>query len=96
MTYPFSHLPTLREFVDRVISDYGGKQLLPDGSLSGPRGKARIEVLVRAGKGRKKKIAIMPALGESEVLTPHVLRSLCKQLGIRPEDFDMILDVSNH
>lgn len=91
MAYPFAPLPSLDDFIDRVTSTaYGSKINTTD--VSGPRGRIKIEVLTRKIGNGKQRIAVIPDLKGSDILTPHVLRSLCVQLDIPPKDFGLDLD----
>ena len=92
MAYPFAPMPTLGEFITRITSEYKGEIITPDGALSGPKGKTEVKVLVRNDEKGGKKIAVIPDLNENEVLIPHVLRSLCIQLGVPLKDFGLTLD----
>ena len=90
MAYPFVKLPSLEDFRATVLSvKYGAE--LETIRMSGPRGKTDVEVLVRQIGNDKKRIAVIPDIKSSETLTPHVLRSLCIQLGIDPADFGLDL-----
>lgn len=91
MAYPFIPLPSLSEFITRVIStEYNAR--VETINTSGPRGDAEIKVLVRKGKKRKQRLAVIPDLKDNDILTPHVLRSMCVQLDIAPRDFGLHLD----
>lgn len=89
MAYPFIQMPTLGEFVARVISEYQAQ--IKEIDISGPRGPVKVRVLIRTGKDTKTKIAVIPDLKDGEYLIPTVLRSLCTQLDIPPKDFGLYL-----
>ena len=84
-------MPTLGEFIERITSAYGAKIINING-ISGPRGKAEVKSLVRMGKDRKNKIAVIPDLKDDDILVPGALRSLCVQLGLPLKDFGFPLD----
>lgn len=90
MAYPFIPLPSLSDFISRVTSEY--KAQIEKTDMNGPRGDTEIKALVRKGKKGKQRLAIIPDLKDSDILTPHVLRSLCIQLDIAPKDFGLHLD----
>jgi hypothetical protein len=90
MAYPFTKFPSLDEFIGRATSpEYHAKT----GSvkMTGPRGKVEIRVLIRKLQ-KTKKLAVIPDIKGDDILTPHVLRSLCVQLDIPPSDFGLTLD----
>ncbi len=91
MAYPFIPLPSLSDFIARVTStEYEAR--IETVNMSGPRGETEIKVLVRNGKKGKQRLAVIPDLKQNDILTPHVLRSMCVQLDIPPKDFGMHLD----
>jgi hypothetical protein len=91
MAYPFIPLPSLNDFITRVISTKY-KARIETVNMSGPRGNVEIKVLVRKGKKGKQRLAVIPDLKENDILTPHVLSSMCAQLDIAPRDFGLHLD----
>lgn len=62
----------------------------PHSSCSAPRGSARITVLRR--KISSAGFATILDIDPDEELTPTLLRSLCVQLGVPPEDFSLQSD----
>lgn len=84
-------MPSLREFIDRAISEYGAEKREPGEPLVGPRGQAKATYLIRQINGDDPKFAVIPDMKDEEILVPDTLRSLCKQLGIPLEDFGLIL-----
>lgn len=68
MAYPFTPMPSLGEFIVTVTSDTYGAQVETI-SMSGPRGDVEIKILVRRGKRGKPKIAVIPDIKDSDVLT---------------------------
>ena len=92
MAYPFTQMPTFGEFIARITDEHKAKIRKINSTLSGPRGKAKIEFLMRTGKDGEIKVAIIPNLREDEHLTPSVLRSLCAQLDVPYTDFGLTLN----
>ena len=91
MAYPFAPMPSLGEFIDRVIAEYGVEIKEPEGPLIGPRGQAKAVYLFRKMDGENPRFAIIPDLRNDEMLVPDTLRSLCRQLGVPLEDFGLTL-----
>ena len=60
--------------------------------LVGPRGLVTARALVRSADGGPPAIAVLPAVGESDVLAPSALRSICARLGFDPAEFGFGLD----
>jgi len=84
--YPWSL--TLRQLLDKIERDYGGE--ISSFFVLGSRGSARITVLRR--KVSTDRLATILDLDPDEELSPTLLRSLCIQLGIPPEDFGLAPD----
>jgi hypothetical protein len=82
-------MPSLGDFIITATSKYGAKAETM--KMSGPRGNVNVESLVRRSGRSKPKIAVIPDIKPTDVLTPHVLRSLCTQLGIPLSDFGLDL-----
>jgi hypothetical protein len=70
-------MPSLREFIDHAVA-HGCKYFDFQGAIIGPRG----EVKIRCLKGNRNIIAPLPDMGDNDVLTPTVLRSLCNRLAL--------------
>jgi len=91
MAYPFTPMPSLGDFIESLLSNKY-RVHIETIEMSGPRGKVGIEALVRKGKKGKKKLAVIPDFKKDDILTPHVLRSLCVQLDIPPKDCGLHLN----
>lgn len=76
---------TLRQLLDRIERDYAGE--ISSFFVLGSRGSARITILRR--KVSSVGLATILDIDPDEDLTPTVLRSLCIQLGVPPEDFGL-------
>jgi hypothetical protein len=76
----------LGDFMDRVCANYGGSILEPKaGSLAGT---SALRHIVRTDGAGKRWIAPIQSGVDSETLvTDDVIRSMCNQLGIDPNDF---------
>jgi len=86
MPYPMAPMPTLGDFVQRAVHDYQARLVTAKDAPVGPRGPTQIRYLVRGTN-----FAVLPEFGDTTVLTPDVLRSLCVQLGIDQADFGLHL-----
>lgn len=86
MPDPLEQLPTLGEFVERAMRQYGAVPKVTEVSVTGPRGEVRFKYLEREHQGEKL-IAPLPDIQEHEFLAPSVLRQLCARLNIPPGDF---------
>ena len=91
MPYPFGLTITLEKFIARVTSEYNAELKNTDGILTGPHGQEKIQILIKKEKNGKKRIAVVPNLKVDEYLVTTVLRSLCQQLHIPPQDFGLYL-----
>jgi hypothetical protein len=78
---------TLRQFVDRVRRDYGITIRTFGYPMIGPRGPIYYTYLER--EDLTGAFALMLEIDEDDPLTPTLLRSLCHQLGLPPEDFHL-------
>lgn len=76
---------TLRQFVDAVRRDYGISLRTFGFPMIGPRGPIYYTYLER--DDLTETFALMTEVGEDDLLTPSLLRSLCHQLGLPSEDF---------
>ena len=81
-------MPTLGEFVKRAKQEFGATERSV--TLGGGRGPSTIQVLER--RGSDVNYVPIPTLPSGAILTPTVLRSLCRQLGIPPSEFGLTLD----
>lgn len=90
MAYPFAQMPTLGQFVRRACSDYGCTHEKGSVTLFGPDGESRVSALSREENGERK-VVVLPFLDDGERLTPHLLRSLCRRLGLPLADFGLVL-----
>ncbi len=91
MAYPFTPMPTMREFIDRAVKEYGVVVKEPNGALIGPRGATKTNYLMRGGSNGKVRFAILQNINDNERLNPNILRSLCRQLAIPVQDFGLTL-----
>ena len=87
MPYPFGPALTIEAFITRVTERYGVERRSGI-TLSGTRGKARVDYLVRTVDGRTFDVALPNISGP---LLPRVLGQLCEKLNIPLEDFDLDL-----
>jgi hypothetical protein len=78
---------TLRQFVERVRQDYGVTIHNFGFPMIGPRGPVHFSYLER--EDLTEAFALMLGIEEDDVLTPTLLRSLCRQLNLPPEDFHL-------
>ena len=92
MAYPFKTMPTLREFIYSAVQQ-GCKEGRVRGII-GARGPAKAHYLV--GPGPKGAIAILPNIGDSVRLTPTVLSSLVRILGVEGYEDSVIDDSKTH
>jgi hypothetical protein len=78
---------TLRQFLEKAQRDYGVARKMVASPLLGPTGPVRFGYLERMDVVEA--FALMLGINEDDVLTPTVLRSLCRQLQLPPEDFHL-------
>lgn len=78
MAYPFSQMPTMREFKDRITTEFGFQVRSPRKTLYN---EAILFVAKRDAKGITR-IVIIPNHKDNYRLTPDNLRSLCARLDI--------------
>jgi hypothetical protein len=78
---------TLRQFVELVRSYYGITIRTFGYPMIGPHGPIYYTYLER--EDLTEVFALMLDIGEDDPLTPTLLRSLCHQLGLPPEDFHL-------
>jgi hypothetical protein len=76
MAFPFQAMPTLAEFVGWAKAQ--GCLDGPEVELVGPRGPTTVRSLI----GPNGAFALIPGVPGDERLTPTVVGSLCRQLGI--------------
>lgn len=76
---------TLREFLEHAQRERG--QFSKAHPVLGPRGPVEIEYLVLEELGRV--VGLSAGCDLDDELTPTVLRSLCAQFGIPPDDFHL-------
>ena len=86
MAYPFTKMPTLRQFIAKACAGGCTEGTSPAKTI-GPRGKVKFHYL-RNSKGT---IEILPDIEDSNRLTPLVLSSQCRGLGIKPTEFGLEL-----
>lgn len=86
MPYPMTPLPTLADFVDKA-KKHGIKLRETESVTTGPRGPVKFRYLYK----EPSMIAILPDIKDDDVLTPVVLRSICRKLEIPVEDFGLHL-----
>jgi hypothetical protein len=85
-----SRLPSLAEFIKRAQSEYGANLSDLEAPVVGPRGPVVFRYL-EIPSDDVPLFAVLPDIPEKATLSPDVLRSLCRQLGIPPKDFDLDL-----
>ena len=78
--------PTLGEFVERAVRNYGCTDRYTEATVQGPKGEVRFRYLERTHEGRQL-IAPLPDLEDSDRLTPPLLEQLCRRLEIPPNIF---------
>lgn len=78
---------TLRQFVEKVRSEYGLTLSSFATPMIGPKGP--IEYAYLREKDLVGAIALMLEIEEDDVLAPTTLRSLCRLLNLPPEDFHL-------
>lgn len=84
MAYPMAPMPTMGEFVHKATTGYGAAIRTTEEQTVGPRGSTTFRYLVR-----DRFFAVLQEIPDERVLTPDVLRSLCVQLNIPPQDFGL-------
>jgi hypothetical protein len=84
MAYPFAQAPTVREVVDRLVSQHGCVLRELDAELHGPRGPVKIQYLIRNVDGRDLLSEPLPS-DLDERLSPDTARRLIVQLKLDPE-----------
>jgi len=77
-------MPSLREFLQAAQGRYGAMVGATASPTIGPKGSVTFRYL-----RRETRLAILPDISDDAVLTPDVLRSLCVQLNIPPQDFGL-------
>jgi hypothetical protein len=85
-------LPSLAEFIKRAKEEYGANVISLPNRVSGPRGPVVVNGLVRTGTSGETVFADLPEIPHDSILSPQVLRGLCDQLGIPPDDFGLHLE----
>jgi hypothetical protein len=78
---------TLRQFVEVVRRDYGVTIRTFGLPMLGPRGPVYFSYLER--EDLTEAFSLMLGVEEDDVLTPTLLRSLCRQLNLPAEDFHL-------
>ena len=78
---------TRRQFVEKVQRDYGITIQRFGFPMIGPKGPVYFTYLERTDLTEA--FALMLGIEEDDELTPTLLRSLCRQLEIPPEDFHL-------
>ena len=73
--------------MERVRTDYGITIQSSAFPMLGPRGPVYFAYLEREDLAEA--FALMLGIGEDDVLAPTLLRSLCRQLDLPPEDFHL-------
>ncbi len=89
MAYPFAPMPTLEEFISWVTTQHGAT--VQNRVISCPIGTVEVKSIVRKSNNGTVKFCALPELKDTDKLVPTQVRSLCKQLGIPPEDFGLLL-----
>ena len=87
MAYPFRSAPTVRAFVERLVSEYGCKLTTLPFRFGGPRGGTTIQYLIREyGEDGKYELHSepLPSLLD-EMLSPDTARRLIVQLKLPRE-----------
>jgi hypothetical protein len=79
-------MPTLRQFVTKACA-LGCTEGTSSAGAVGPRGKLKFRYL----QNSKGTIKILPEIEDGDRLTPLVLSSLCRTLGIKPTEFGLDL-----
>ena len=79
-------MPTLGELVLHARRRYGFTLRRVGLNVHGPRGDTRIDYLWRDSP---RAFAPLPDYRDDQRLTENLVRSLCAQLGIPPEDFGL-------
>lgn len=85
LAYPFTKLPTFFEFRERLEKDYKCKYKIDDDKTPFP-----IQYFEK-GSGKKKITCAVSFNNDAEILTPSVLRSICKRLKINPKHFGLLI-----
>jgi len=86
MAYPFSAMPSLREFVDKACS-CGITHGTAKQTAVGPKGEITFR-FIRRGNGP---VVILPDIEDDQQLTPVQVSSLCRQLDIDPVPLGLTL-----
>ncbi|MEW8436932.1 MAG: hypothetical protein AB2689_02145 [Candidatus Thiodiazotropha taylori] len=90
MAYPFARMPGLGEFINRACQDYGAELRASKIGFEGPEGTVFPRYLFRIHDNNQYH-ATLPGCEESEILTPTIVRRLCKGLEIPLSDFGLSL-----
>jgi len=83
VAYPLVPMPTLGEFIARVIGEFGATIHEARGQLTGPRGPVTIRYLWRGAS-----FAVLPDLVDHEPLTPDVSGRSVSSSPSRPRPSD--------
>lgn len=78
---------TLRQFLEKVEQEYGSRPQEGTLWIRGARGTETFKYLGRTVTIEQ--FAVLQDLDPDVELSPHVLRSLCNQIGVPPEDFGL-------
>lgn len=85
MAYPFVQLPSLGEFLQKA-SAYGVTVGNSTAQVVGSKGPITFRYARRGGGP-----PVIISERDEEILTPTVLSNLCRQLGIPPDEFGLVI-----
>lgn len=91
MNYPFSQAPTLAQLLEKFAS-LGVRVATLPGDLVGPRGATAIRYLEITQGDRVRRTEPLPE-DDGQRCGWDLVRRLCRQLGIKPRDLDIGLDL---
>jgi hypothetical protein len=85
MAYPLTKMPTLGEFLAKA-SSYGVEVGVSTSEVVGPQGK-----LIFRYARRQDGPPVTISASDEEMLTPTTLSNLCRQLGVPPDEFGLVI-----
>ena len=89
MSYPFSELPTLKDFIEVAQKQIPPAQHITSQlSLVGPRGPTPVRYLLRKGG----KVILPETMELADRLTPSTISTWCRRLQVDPRLFGLVLD----
>jgi hypothetical protein len=88
MAYPFTKLKTYAE-VKNILSEQGVKVGIGEGQIESPDGIHIVDVLTRSNNGKVLLVAI--SYSNDDLISHHVVRSICARLEMNPDVFDLDL-----